>query len=311
MTGGLHMLQSDNYYQGVFSQTTSAVLVEDTDQCVCDSQFMEKKFCGNKSVSHRYSYDTQISKGFCTNLTDFKPSMFAYVARDATYEAMWLCNADPRPKFVFLQGGIHNLYNADNTIKHYLRPALEFIDEKIRDCSVDDNLVYVAYSGATFSSDSIVTKYPWQSRASTQNFTEKILLFLKSEYPRVVIVDFFNVSYDAILNNRTSDGVHTLSDVNIIKAMTILNLMNYVVDKPYNSSIRYMEGMALAKALGITEGIPVRSVLSKQIFLFRNGFLRRINDFKQFLSLSLDTDNIKVLSQLDFNKFQFGSKLPI
>jgi hypothetical protein len=86
--------------------------------------------------------------------------------------------------------------------------------------------------------------------------------------------------------------------------------MNIIVDTPCNSTIRYMEGMAVAKELGVKEGDPVRHMSSKQIFLFRDGSLRRINDFKQFVSLGLDTDNVKVFRQIDFNKFQFGLRLP-
>jgi hypothetical protein len=51
-------------------------------------------------------------------------------------------------------------------------------------------LIYVAYSGATYSADSVAAKYPYQSTAHVQNFTEKIESFLKTEYPRVAIIDF-------------------------------------------------------------------------------------------------------------------------
>lgn len=310
MTGGLYMLQSGNYYQGVHPPAASA-LFENFDVCICDNQFSEYVHCRNKTASHGYTYESQISRGYCSNLTDFKSFMFTHVEKDATYEGYWLCNADPRPKFVFLQGGVHFWFDADSTIKHYLRPALEYIDEKQRGCFYDvSNLIYVAYSGATYSADSVAAKYPYQSTAHVKNFTEKIELFLKTEYPRVLIVDFFNVSYDAILNNRSSDGFHMLSDVNVIKAMTVINLMNIIGDTPYNSTIRYMEGMAVAKELGVREGDPVRHMSGKQIFLFRDGSLRRINDFKQFVSLGLDTNNVKVFRQIDFNKFQFGLRLP-
>ncbi len=49
--------------------------------------------------------------------------------------------------------------------------------------------------------------------------------YLVQHFPKVVILNYWNLSDVFVQQNRTSDGFHSLSDSNLIKSMMLLNAM--------------------------------------------------------------------------------------
>ena len=76
--------------------------------------------------------------------------------------------------------------------------------------------------------------FPHQNTTAAIAYNARLKKLVKLTYPAlpIVMIDFLNVTERAIADGRTSDGHHFLSDVNLIKAMSILNVMERMAVEP-------------------------------------------------------------------------------
>jgi hypothetical protein len=201
------------------------------DKCGCDGQFTEAFLCRkpmtfNSSHALRSIFQTDDlrSLGLCSSYrnADRLPTRFIWVQGDFRMVSL-SCpkNNDSRPIFVFFQGGHFIKLNAYYGITTYVEPFMLRMKAELADCW--DNVRFV-FSGATVCQDAVVRRYPHQDKASVQAYNRDVANWLKKSYPKLIILDFWNLSAQAL--DRTSDGFHQLTDVNLIKASTVLNLMH-------------------------------------------------------------------------------------
>ena len=76
----------------------------------------------------------------------------------------------------------------------------------------------------TRSFKSIEKLYPQQHRSNVKIHNLHIHGWLVNHYPHVLYIDVYNLTKNG--TDHTSDGFHSLSDVNMIKASYILNVMD-------------------------------------------------------------------------------------
>ena len=138
-----------------------------------------------------------------------------------------LCSSDHRLRFISLQAGTHYDTNATLTIHSYLQPALAKISRLISSCTIDRYLgekMRVIYIGVPVVSARIEKLYPQQHRNNVKIHNVQVRQWLADNYPYVPYIDMYNLTKNG--TDHTSDGFHSLSDVNMIKASYILNVMD-------------------------------------------------------------------------------------
>lgn len=82
----------------------------------------------------------------------------------------------------------------------------------------------IVFSGIPVVDKVVEKKYPHQHRSLIKVQNLYIHRWLDRYYPRVLYIDLYNLTLDG--TERTSDGFHSLSDVNMMKATYVLNLMD-------------------------------------------------------------------------------------
>jgi hypothetical protein len=90
------------------------------------------------------------------------------------------------------------------------------------------DLFYFCLLGVPSASDSNILKYPHQNHHKAAHFYHIVDLFLQSFHPNVQLINFLALTKEG--NNRSHDGYHSFTDINILKAVIVLNHMKLVVD---------------------------------------------------------------------------------
>ena len=124
-----------------------------------------------------------------------------------------------------LQGSSHLETSLARVINEFLLPHITNVKQWFSKCL---NSVHVVYTGATVCHNSLERKYPHQHREKIKEHNLGIKIWLEQNHPDVIFLDPYNVTLNALndpLLPRSSDGFHFLSDVNILYANVILNLM--------------------------------------------------------------------------------------
>jgi hypothetical protein len=116
--------------------------------------------------------------------------------------------------------------NASRTIEEYLSPNLRYLDNLVATCKLValGSKLRVVYSGAPVVDLRVESRYPHQHRDKVKIHNALVHKWLGTNYPKVLYIDFWNLTADGV--NRTSDGFHSVSDINMIKATYILNVMD-------------------------------------------------------------------------------------
>ena len=118
-----------------------------------------------------------------------------------------------------MQGGLHWKMNATETYEQMIRPIL--LHPKYRDC-VNRQKVRTIWLSATAQSKELDERFPHQSRTSVLAFERKIQSLLDAEKfaEGITTLDWWSLTADS----PTSDGLHSLTDVNLAKAAQVLYL---------------------------------------------------------------------------------------
>ena len=214
----LFMLLRDDLQSG--GMPLHLVEVTQYDKCSCDGQFSEHLFCRDDLKTSAHMADPR-QYGICTG-SSYHPFSLIMRQPEAAYSLSWdsgSCAGLMRPVFILLGAGSHHKHDPHTTINEVIEPFLsELRDAKLACPNVTFHVVFM---GLGSQSRSLDLKYPHQSRELTANFNAEVSGFLKETHG----MDFIDVSS---LNRSapTSDGYHFLSDVNLIKAMYVLNYMD-------------------------------------------------------------------------------------
>jgi hypothetical protein len=189
----------------------------------------------NDVESHNHEHDTYT--GLCNNLVtawdnleDAKASIFQLGSSENLRRPSnipWdqiLCEEESyRGLFMTVQGGLHFQNNATMTFLTKLYPILSH--PTYQKC-LEFNKVQLVWIGATAQSRLLDSEYIHQSREYAIQFNyEMESLIVNSGLPgsdKVIFIDWWNMTADS----QTSDGLHSLMDVNLAKVSQLIYLMD-------------------------------------------------------------------------------------
>eukprot|EP01036_Dinobryon_divergens_P028112 gene28112-37007_t len=249
---GLFMTLSGNFRYGGFPNVPE-LNSNIYSRCNCDGQFSESTMCRDFGTEKLVISDDARKLGFCSYTKNFSPFSFIWFSSlpDGTLktDTSFLCTNDLKPKFLYLQGGAHFATNPETFLYLLVLPIFESINRTVTSCPYNiSSTIRIAMSGVNICDKSVSAKYPTQSDANSIRFTRRLVELLREKYPLVpvVVIDFLSVTAEAIADGRTSDGYHFLSDINLIKAMTILNVMRAMAEDP-TYQVPFRIGPSIAK----------------------------------------------------------------
>jgi hypothetical protein len=187
------------------------------EQCKCDGQFSEHSVC-RKNDGLFYKMESSRQLGICSQQPPFSMllSEGQYLDDGIPWHEIDCNSSDYRGLLLVLGGGVHfglNLTSVMTATKHIFEHA------QLQDC-VDRGKSHVIWTGFGAQSRSLDPKYPHQSREAAEVFNHGMSEYLSSLTMNVTELHFWNLTKDA----QTSDGMHFLSDVNIMKAFLLLQV---------------------------------------------------------------------------------------
>jgi len=214
MLNALYMIQSGDLRYGAFPHpklTASSVY----ENCSCDGQFSEAQIC--RSYEQRFDFDDMRKNSWCPNINHTSGSPI--FGTDVDLGCL------PKPSFLYVQGGTHHGFNATRTISELLAPTLSGIRST---CTLGNRTfskqVRTVVSGVNWVTKMNADKYPHQAPKYGLAHNRGIAEYLGNEFPSAKMISFWNMTMEAA--NRTSDGFHHLTDINLMKAMILINIMD-------------------------------------------------------------------------------------
>jgi hypothetical protein len=220
------MAMLDNHIDGGMVIPDGSVNQDQFYSCRCDGQFSENLSCrslgglfGNLVNPREYHV--------CSHLPiDTDRFQFSQGWNDAVFET--LCkqgdiasnnNNTFRGILLVLQGGLH--YGGSNPVEYVNKSLAPFFQQPgFQTCSQIKGAVNVIWTTYASQSRTLDDKYPHQSREKASDFNDYVISYLQQQPFPVTLLDQHNLTMDA----QTSDGVHYLSDVNLLKVYLILHL---------------------------------------------------------------------------------------
>ena len=227
---GLLMLLTDDWkFGGLPRLSPQQQLYE---QCACDGQFSEHEICRTYSNS-MLGMTSSHSYGICSGFPRFA------ISRDDSFtgDDVLKCSNDARPQLLLMQGGAH-FQSDSNMMMQHLGPLLAKLEPGSRGCT-DNNThpVHMVWTGLNAQSKILDERYPHQALDKAIGFNHDIQHYLFTHHKDfdISILDFVPLT----LNASSSDGYHFLSDVNLVKAMYTLNLMDLLTAGPLQTRHMY------------------------------------------------------------------------
>lgn len=184
-------------------------------QCRCDGQFSEHSMC--RQNDGLFGKTTPRELAVCSHLNESE--QFHFDASPNWGEAN--CE-DPNAKGVllYMQGGVHTGSNVQNTVARSIEPHTK--SAGFQKC-LNASRVHVIWSTYTAQSRNLDSKYPLQSRENALKFNQEMAAYWAKQPFPVTILDWWNLTADS----QTSDGFHSLSDVNFVKALHVVHAANW------------------------------------------------------------------------------------
>ena len=230
MAQGLHMILSEDFQYGgfprIYDMKGKRQHAKD-ERCSCDGQFSEHPDCRN--YDPQFTFDDIHKLEYCLSQNSSQPfSMLVdIIYHRRLVDILKLCTPeDTRPKLIFFQGGSHFDTSSYYYWQTFLQPMLSRLAEAKKKCSYAVKYVLV-YSGVPANSAAVAAKYPDQCDWCTENFNRDMDKYLSQHFPEVVFLNFWNLTHEIMLQNRTADGFHQLSDSNLIRTMMVLNVAKF------------------------------------------------------------------------------------
>ena len=194
--------------------------------CVCDGQFSENQLCRaedswfNEQVNVRDVPPGSLCPG---SSFSFGKAQSYSLAQGHMQPLSWDEVTCDRPNYkgllLVLQWGLHSKMNANLTYLGYLMPVFEH--PSFKEC-VRRGKARVIWVAPTAQSTKLDERYPHQERSAVLEFEREIQAELGASGYRdeVVTLDWWNLTKDS----PTSDGLHSMTDINLAKASQILYL---------------------------------------------------------------------------------------
>jgi hypothetical protein len=194
--------------------------------CKCDGQFSEHESC--RFRDGLFEGITPHDKGMCPQLPysnknfTTEPFTLQLILSD-TYgppiDYNFLnCASNPKSILLMVQGGAHTQSEPHQTFDFYLKPLIH--SSQYKGCVNAGKLkvIWTAYSATSHTMDAA---WPHQNRDIIANKFNPTMQQLIAEHGvDIKIVDWWNLTADA----QTSDGFHHLTDVNLMKALHLINV---------------------------------------------------------------------------------------
>ena len=193
------------------------------DRCQCDGQFSEHRLCREVNKESMYHMVDSRDYGVCSRHSRLGFLAFTGSVGVTLSEA---CRPDDRPSVLVLQGGSHEgnwqLTSAANDLH------LQELNEWLERCPFPQRWS-VLWIGAPAQRRQLDALYPTQQRERTAESNERTAEHMQRVY-RAPMLSFWNLSADA----ASSDGFHWLTDVNVWKAMSMLNALQLLTHEAPN-----------------------------------------------------------------------------
>ena len=182
--------------------------------CQCDGQFASAALCRDWDINRFMRHHDVRQYGVCSFSKGWAFE-YIYPTEGPNVTVNWLCKDSPRPQAVLLQGGVHLRLDAQAWIDRVVEPTLRGIKETHATCPNQD--VYVLLSGMVAQSRHVDGPQPHQSREKAAEFNAVVERYAAEQWG-VKWVDFWNLT----LNAASTDGLHQLTDGNLLKALAVL-----------------------------------------------------------------------------------------
>ena len=186
------------------------------DNCRCDGMFSEAINCRCSAVT----FDDNRKIGVCNGRQHF--SLVFNDRKAYNYEDLFCTDGDTRPVFFYLSGGAHFHEDVNRTIQEFVEPNLKAIAAASFKCSTVKTLVSWGTMGA--QARTLDKRFPKQARENTLLFNEATVEYILHRNSDIVIFDWWQLT----CGGMTSDGLHLLTDVNVIKALYIVNYLDLI-----------------------------------------------------------------------------------
>lgn len=226
---GFRIILSRNWQFGGFpAEPGSEVL----SKCSCDGQFSEAAFCrihDHFEEAHIISHLHE--QGVCTHLSREKVHTQVLYKENLRKPVRNIIpgtckQLNGKPVQLFFSAGAHFQYDFRKTMDGIINPQLKKIYSEFEGC---EHLIHVVLLGVPACSDRLVHLYPVQSAERAIAFNNELEQYFRQESPLDATFGLFNIT-NSSQDGRTSDGMHSLSDVNMLQAVALLNIMHIRLD---------------------------------------------------------------------------------
>jgi hypothetical protein len=210
--------------------------------CGCDGQFSESLQCRDATWLERFRTIERFNRfGVCSTdisterstifiWTQYKFSKAEPTCKNPTVDDNVVARSGPI--FIFIEGGAHFHIDAKKAIDNHFRELAKQIYTDLIDCM---DRVHVVFSGMVAVNSTHEIIYPQSHHDNVHKYNRQMALWFRGEefqssFPllKVYLLDFWNITSQNV--NQTSDGFHSLTDTNLVKATTTLNLMKLIAD---------------------------------------------------------------------------------
>jgi hypothetical protein len=124
-----------------------------------------------------------------------------------------------------LQGGVHWHYKSSFTAK-WVKYFLKTIHDATAGCKTPPHVHYL-FLGGTSQSRDLDKKYPAQTRENVRKYNAELDADFAELGSNFHFWDLLPLTTDA----QTSDGFHSLTDVNVAEAFSMLHFMSLIAPK--------------------------------------------------------------------------------
>ncbi len=139
------------------------------------------------------------------------------------------CSAKPGLRLLFMQMGPHSHNDPQTTIKTYFAPLLHKLSVIVKSCQYDISpTIRVIASGSTSTDKILWKKFPYQTDWAVERHEIFMKNYFAEVHPFVHYLSFVEIQKSGkTLADDTSDGVHTLTSINIAKSLSVVTLMGH------------------------------------------------------------------------------------
>ena len=137
------------------------------------------------------------------------------------FDEVKCADEDYKGILIVLQGGLHWFMNATDTFDSLIQPVITH--DRFHEC-LSLGKIRLIWLAMTAQSRLLDDPYSHQKRENAVVFNEEIRKsFIEAGYPDILILDWYNMTNDS----QTSDGLHSLTEVNLAKASQLLYLVEH------------------------------------------------------------------------------------